>query len=163
MAGKEPEMKIRSITLFFLLLLYSCTTQDICDETTQSELVALFKTMEEGVVIDTTISGVTLYGIREGRPDSLLADSFTLSTILMPLDSHHDFSRFVLNIDKQTDTLRIYHTTEFYMMSYTCGFATLFTVDNIDYSNTMIDSIEIVNAVVDAELEQDEEHLWIYF
>ena len=126
-------------------------------------MVALFKTMEEGVINDTTISGVTLYGIREGRPDSLLHDSLTLSTIVLPLDSHHDFSRFVLNIDEQTDTLRIIHTVEFYMISYTCGFAALFTVDGIDFSNTMINDIEIVNPVVDDELEPNEEHLWIYF
>lgn len=156
-------MKIRSIPLFLLLLFNSCITQEICDENIQSELVGLFKTMEEGVVKDTLISGVSIFGIREGRPDSLLYNDTTMSRILFPLDSHHDFSRFVLNIDEQTDTLRIIHTVEFYMISYTCGFAALFTVDSIDYSNTMINNIEIVNSVIDAELEQDEEHLWIYF
>ena len=156
-------MKIRLIPLFFLLLLDSCTTLDICDDYSQSELVARFKTIEEGVVNDTIISGVTMFGIRDGRPDSLIYDSVSLSRIVVPLDSHNDYSRFILDINEQTDTLRINHTTEFYMISYTCGFAAMFTIESFQYSKTMIDTIEPINSVIDAELEQNEEHLWIYF
>jgi len=156
-------MKIRLLPLFLLLGLFSCSTLEVCDDNIQSELVARFKTIEEGVVNDTSISGVTLYGIREGKSDSLLYDSVTVMDVVLPLDSHHDFSRFILNIYEQTDTLTIQHTNEFYMISYTCGFASLFTINSFVYSNLMINDIEIVNSMVDAELEQDEEHLWIYF
>ncbi|MEN8229717.1 MAG: DUF6452 family protein, partial [Bacteroidota bacterium] len=142
-----------------------CTTQEICDDENQSELVGRFKTIESEVITDTLISGATIYGIREGRPDSLLNDTTipSLSRIVLPLDPHHDFSRFVLSVNDQTDTLRINHTTEFYMISYTCGFAARFNIENYDCSNTMIDTIEIINSMVDTELEQDEEHMWIYF
>lgn len=164
MAGKKPEMRIRLLPVCFLLLVFSCTTQEVCDDSGQSELVARFKTLEEDVISDTIISGVTMYGIREGKPDSLLYDSITVSKISLPLDSHHDFSRFILKINEQTDTLGIIHTSEFYMISYTCGFATLFFVHEVSYdSNLMIKDHLITNSAVDAESELDEEHLWIYF
>lgn len=157
-------MRIRLLPLYFLLLLFSCTSQEVCDDSGQSELVARFKTIKEDVITDTIISGVTMYGIREGRPDSLLYDSSAVSKISLPLNSHHDFSRFVLNINEQTDTLAIIHTAEYYMISYSCGFATMFFVHEVSYDSTkMIRDHLITNAAVDAESEIDEEHLWIYF
>jgi hypothetical protein len=159
----SPEMRIKLVLFLPLLMLISCTTYEVCDIDTQSELVAGFKTIESGAVTDTIVSGVTVFGIREGQSDSLLYDSITTKQILLPLDPHHDFSRFVLHVNEQTDTLRVIHTTESYLISYTCGFGSLFTLDNVSYSNLMIQNLEIINSVIDAELEQNEEHLWIYF
>ena len=158
-----PEMRIALLIFFSLSLLASCTTQDVCEDDNQSKLVARFKTIESDVVSDTIVSGVTIYGIREGKVDSLLYDSSTTSEILLPLDPNHDFTRFVLSVNEYSDTLRFIHSTEFYLLSYTCGFAALFNLDSIRYSNLIIHDLEIINSVIDAELEQNEEHLWIYF
>ncbi len=156
-------MRIRLYPFLSLLLIVSCSTQDVCDDNIQAELVARFKTNGTGIISDSVISGVTMYGIREGQPDSLLLDSMTLSRIVLPLDSNSDFSRFILNIFEQTDTLQIDHSNELHFISYACGFATIFTVDSFRYSNLMIKAIEITNEVIDTELELNEEHLWIYF
>ncbi len=156
-------MKIGSIPIIFSILLFSCTAQEICEDDGQSLLVARFKTIGAEAVKDTIISGVTLYGIRDNRPDSLLYDSITLSRILLPLDPGHGFSRFVLRINEQADTLQITHTNEFYLISYTCGFGALFTLGAIDFTGAMVHGAEIINAVIDADLMQNEEHLWIYF
>lgn len=159
----SPEMRIKLLHFLPLLILISCTTQEVCDSDAQSELVAMLKTMESGSVTDTIVSGITVFGIREGQADSLLYDSITTKQLLLPLNPHHDFSRFVLQINEQTDTLRAIHTSEPYLISYSCGFASLFTLDNVTHSNLMIQNLEIINSVIDAELEQNEEHLWIYF
>ena len=157
-------MKLRLSPFFLVLLIISCTTQEVCDDNSDSELVVRFKTLASETIIDTIISDVTLYGIMEGEPDSLLANSAEGSRFVLPLDPHNYFSRFVLKINEQSDTLLVSHTTEYYMISYNCGFATLFTMEEDPlHSGTMIDSLEIINAVIDVELEQDEEHLWIYF
>ena len=156
-------MRIALLISFSLSLLASCTTQDVCDDDNQSKLVARFKTIESDVVSDTIVSGVTIYGIREGKIDSLLYDSSTTSGILLPLDPNHDFTRFVLRVNEYSDTIRFIHSTEFYLLSYTCGFAALFNLDSILSSNLIIHDLEIINSVIDAELEQNEEHLWIYF
>ena len=156
-------MRIGLLISFSLLLLTSCTTQDVCDDDNQSKLVARFKTIESDTVSDTIVSGVTIYGIREGQTDSLLYDSSTTSEILLPLDPNLDFTRFVLSVNEQSDTLRFTYTTEFYLLSYTCGFAALFNLDSVRHSHLMIQDLEIINSVIDAELEENEEHLWIYF
>ena len=146
-----------------LWLLVSCTTQDVCDGDNQSKLVARFKTMVSNNVSDTIVSGVTVFGIREGQTDSLLYDSSTTSEILLPLDPSHGFTRFVLHVNEHSDTLRFIHTNEFYLLSYTCGFAALFNLDSVRYSHQIIHDLEILNSVVDADLEENEEHCWIYF
>lgn len=156
-------MKIGLLPFFSLVLLISCTTLDICDDDNQSELVARFKTIESTIISDTIMSGVTIHGIREGQSDSLLYDSVSVSGILLPLDPNHEQSRFVLNMNEQKDTLVVTHRNEVYMISYTCGFATLFNLENIDHTSMMIKNIEIIDPVVDAELVQDEEHIWIYY
>ena len=82
---------------------------------------------------------------------------------MLPLDPNHEQSRFVLNINEQNDTLIIEHRNEVYMISYACGFATLFNIENIEYTSLMIKDIEIIEHMVDAALEQNEEHIWIYY
>jgi hypothetical protein len=158
-----PEMRIGLLIYTSFLLLSSCATQDVCDGDNQSKLVAQFKTIESDVISDTIISGVTIYGIREGKTDSLLYDSSSTSSILLPLDPNHDFTRFVLNVNDHSDTLRFLYRTEYYLISYTCGFAALFNLDSVRYSHMIINDMEIINSVIDAEQEENEEHLWIYF
>lgn len=156
-------MKARLFLSLLPVLFISCSPQDICNENNDSELVVRFKMAQVDPVSDTLIPGVTLFGLREGKADSLLYDSMTVSRVVLPLDPHHDFSRFVLNVDNLWDTILVDHSVEAYLLSYTCGFAALFTVKATDHTGEMITDMEIINAVVDADLEQDEEHLWIYF
>ena len=152
------------ILLFILFILSSgCASVEVCDEDYNSELAARFKTRHEGVPADTTISSLTLYGIREGLSDSLLYDSIPASGFVVPLDPHYDFSRFVLQINEQTDTLVISYERETYLINYTCGFANLFTLeDNIESSSGLIKSDSILNEMIDAEYEDNEVHIWLY-
>jgi len=149
--------------LLIVPLLLSCSTQEICEDGTESELVARFKISGSTPVADSVLSGVTLFGIREGRPDSLIYDSSNISRAVLPLDPHNNHSRFIIIANDQTDTIRIEHNTETYLISYTCGFAALFTILSVDPTRHMIIDSEIVNTLVDAELEENEEHLWLYF
>lgn len=152
------------ILLFILFILAgSCASVEVCDEEYDSELVARFKTRHEGAPADTTVSFLTLYGIREGLSDSLLYDSISASGFLVPLDPNYDFSSFVLQIDGQADTLVISYERETYMISYTCGFANLFTItDSIESSSGLIKSDSILNEMIDAEYENSEVHIWLY-
>ncbi|MEN8227946.1 MAG: DUF6452 family protein [Bacteroidota bacterium] len=157
----KPILTIITLALWIL----SCTTQEICDDSSESLLVARFKFREGELISDTIVTGLTLYGIREGKPDSLLHDSEPTSRIAVPLDPHHNFSRFVMSIDELRDTLYIGHSTGYYLMSYNCGYAAIFTLDpdSILHGNTLFHEVEIQDAVIDAQQEKDEEHLWIYF
>lgn len=158
-------MKSRLWLFFVILLTVSCLTQEVCDEDSQSKMVVRFKTGDLKSEVDTLISGLTLYGIREGKADSLLYDSVTTSRIELPLDPHHSFSRFVMRINEISDTLLLIHNTGFYLMSYTCGYGAVFTLDpdSIFHGGNLIYDLKIQDAVIDAAMEQDEEHLWLYF
>jgi len=156
-------MRSRLVPIFLMFSIFSCSNQEVCDDEVQSGLVARFKTMESETIRDTTIKGVTLYGLREGLPGNLLYDSATVSRMVIPLDPNSDHTTFLLKVNDLTDTIRVYHQSGFYLVSYACGFASLFTLEKIDVSGGMILATEIRKSQVDAELEQNEEHLWIYF
>ncbi len=156
-------MKIRFILWMLFPLAVSCTTLDICSETGQSELVARFKKADSPEGADTTLTGISLFGLRELSSDSLLYDSTAASRVVLPLDPKAEFSRFIISSGSKTDTLTISHSNQYYLVSYNCGFATLFTIGPVRFSGTMIDRIEVIRAEVDAEMVQNEEHLWIYF
>ena len=50
-------------------------------------------------------------------------------------------------------------------MSYNCGYGAIFTLDpdSIDHGGHLFYEIIIKDAVIDADTEPDEEHLWLYF
>lgn len=157
-------MKAALLFLGLALLAISCTTQELCEEDSISELVASFKTITGGLVSDTTISALTVYGIRDGQPTWLLYDSMTYSEILLPLDPHHDFSHFVFQTGEKTDTLTLPHSSEIYLISYSCGFGNRFTLDpDIQYGVGMFVKDTIINPLVEASLEEEDTHIWLYF
>ncbi len=155
-------MSSRILLLVLFLFAASCITVDICDESYDSELVAKFKTDHEGEAVDSTVSALTLYGIREGLSDSLLYDSASVSGFEVPLDPHRNLTRFVMQINDQTDTLTIYYQQEIYLISYTCGFADLFTLDHLESSSGIIAGDTIISPMIDAEYETNEVHIWLY-
>lgn len=156
-------MKNGLLLFLALALITACTTQEICNNDNQSELAARFKTEGELGTVDTALAAVSVHGIRPGRPDSLIYDRKDLSKMVLPLNPNGDYSTFVIDVDGRFDTLRINHRTEYYLISYTCGFAALFTLETLEHTSRMIRDTRIIQTEIDAELEQNEEHIWIYF
>lgn len=151
--------------LLFLVLTWitACATQEICDNDNQSELVARFKTAGELGTTDTLLAAVTVYGIRQDKPDSLIYNTLNTNRLILPLNPNATFSTFVIDASGTSDTLTINHQTEYYLISYTCGFAALFTVESLEHTTRMIRETRIIQSVIDASLEQNEEHIWLYF
>ncbi|MCK4746989.1 MAG: hypothetical protein KAT15_08140, partial [Bacteroidales bacterium] len=124
---------------------------------------ARFKSTATGGITDTIVPGISIYGIREGKPDSLLYDSSSVARVELPLDPTNDQSRFVMTVAEETDTLVLIHSSEAYLISYSSGFASRFTLVDFTATGEMIVDTELISASIDAELESNEEHLWIYF
>jgi hypothetical protein len=140
----------------------ACVNVEECEEEYVSTLVTRFKTMKDGAAADTTVNALSLYGIRNGQSDSLLYDSIPASGFTVTLDPHFDRSSFVLQIDTLSDTLNVYYEHEIYMISYTCGFASLFTLDQIEALTGLIKNDTIIKDMIDAEYEENEIHIWLY-
>lgn len=155
-------MKFRIFFLFISTLMAGCVTVEVCEEEYASEMVASFKTLKDGEVADTTVNALSIFGIREGENDSLLYDDDAESTFSVPLDPHHDYSSFVLQIDTLQDTLHVYYEHEIYMISYACGFASLFTLDRLETRSGLIVNDTIINDMIDAEYDSNEIHIWLY-
>jgi hypothetical protein len=151
--------------LLFVLLLFavSCISVEICDDSYDSVVNVKFKSVHEGVTADSTIASLTLYGIREGLPDSLIYDAKPASGFTAPLDPGHNPTSFVMQVNGQTDTILIYHQQEIYLISYTCGFANRFTLEHLESRIGIISGDSILKETVDAEYDSNEEHIWIYF
>ena len=156
-------MKHGLILILILAGLLSCSTLQICDDDNQSYLQARFRTLVDGEIKDTTLSGLDIYILREGWLPGLLYDSTEANKILLPLDPNNEQSRFLLSMGEETDTLVIRHSSEIYLISYECGFAARFTLEDPESSQNMITNIDIIASQVDGSYEIDEEHLWIYF
>jgi hypothetical protein len=155
-------MKSRILLFIISILVSSCISVEICDEDSNSVLVTKFMTLKDDNPADSLVTDFRIYGIREGMNDSLLFQSVSTSGFQVPLNPHQDFSSYVLQIGDQFDTMVVTHHQEIYMISYTCGFGNLFTLDSVENSNAMIKSYTIVKDMVDAANEQNEEHIWLY-
>jgi hypothetical protein len=156
-------MKKYLLPILLMSLMISCVTREICDDNNQSELVARFKLEMDGVYTDTVFNGVSVYGTRSGQEFNLLYDSVPTSRIVLPLDPNQTSTSFLIDFNGLRDTLTIQHTTEYYLISYTCGFAALFTMEDVVHTRQVIRDFKIINEVIDAELELNEEQLWILF
>jgi hypothetical protein len=122
-------MKYMALPISLLLLFFSCATQEVCNDDNQSYLVATFRTKADGEERDTTVAGMSIYGIREGKPDSLLYDPISKSQVDLPLDPNSDTTSFVFSNATQQDTLVLTHSSEIYLISYDCGFASRFSLE----------------------------------
>jgi hypothetical protein len=156
-------MHSRILFVIISILVTGCISVEICDDDNNSVMVAKFMTMKDDLPADSTVASLSLYGIREGRPDSLLYNNQpSVNAFEVPLDPHHDFSRFALEVDGQTDTLELMHTQELYLISYDCGFGNVFSLENFAISSGLIKSAEIKDEIVDAETEVDDVHIWLF-
>jgi len=156
-------MRSRILFVIISILVTGCISVEICDDDNNSVMVAKFMTMQDELPADSTVASLSVYGIREGRPDSLLYNNQpSVNAFELPLDPHHDYSRFVLQVDTLIDTLELMHTQELYLISYDCGFGNVFTLDNIGFGNGLIKSAEIKDETVDALTEEDDVHIWLF-
>ena len=154
-------MKYRILIFILFILAASCVTVEVCDESYNSDLIAQFKTLQDGEAVDSTVTALTIFGIKDGENDTLY-NALPSSGFVVPLDPHHDFSSFVMQVDTLSDTLIIYYDHESYMISYTCGFGNLFTLSRIEPGGDIIKGDTILNEMIDAEYEEDEIHIWLY-
>lgn len=156
-------MKYLVLSLTLLLFIASCATEEVCDDDNQSYMAVRFKVQADEDVLDTIMTEMSIYGIREGKADSLIYNTQSANTVTLPLDPNNDISRFVLSNELEQDTLTLMHSSEVYLINYTCGFGARFNLNETERGGSWMKKLEVRDSSVDAEEQSDDEHLWIYF
>ena len=156
-------MKYVVLSLTLLLLVASCSSEEVCDDDNQSYMVVRFKVQVDEALLDTIMTEMSIYGIREGKADSLIYNTQSANKVNLPLDPNNDLSRFVFSNELEQDTLTLMHSSEVYLINYTCGFGSRFNLDETLRGGSWMKKLEIRDSSVDAEEQNDDEHLWIYF
>ena len=155
-------MNFRKICLLFItgfcLLLFSCESNESCEQSTVSLLNAGFYTIVDSIPESTKVNDFTVYGI--GRADSLIYDqSNSIGSFVLPLSPSCDTTGFVFNLGAETDTIIFLYSRELHLLSMECGFATYYYIERIDNTSNTIDSVIVVNEKVTTG---DDENIQIY-
>lgn len=138
----------RGVLLSLLALLMGtlvcCEDYKDCNSPVATSLGIHFYRQNPDLEQDTTLPGLTLYGI--GRADSLLADTLATSSVFVPLREDADTTAFFLKPDssRQTgDTLTLAYTRSLQFISSGCGFATNYQLDTVYSTKHFIDSLAV--------------------
>jgi hypothetical protein len=127
-------------------IVLSCTKETTCDQSMKSLVKMGFYNLNNQKEVSVSFNDVTVYGINN---DSLLYDSSdNVKSISLPLSQVQDSCAFVLCIGSVSDTFKYVYTRDLRIVSAECGFATLFTISNFETTTHKIDSIHIVNPVI---------------
>lgn len=149
---------LSGIIIIVLISFFSCE-EKMCEQNTLTLLnIGFFKYISDSDQ-KLILNNLTVYGI--GREDSLLYNNQDgLTNIYLPLSPIYDTSNFVFLIDNNPDTLFLTLKRELHLVSFECGFSTFFTIVSLEHSKNNIDSISLINSMID---NSNEQNLKIYF
>ena len=160
---KQADTRHGAILLLILILGAGCSPQEICDESLDSVVVIRFKQGYPEALSDTTLAGITVLGIRGDNQYGLLVNNGSVFRMELPLNPAHPESSYILQIGEIQDTLVVKHSSESYLLSEACGFAMRFTLNDLSYTGENIRGDSLLNRVIDAENESEEEDIWLFF
>ncbi len=150
--------KIARVLLFFLLLgFFSCEDQPVCTEMAAAFLQAGFYKAVEGEEQDSVLNNLTVKGL--GATEDLIVKENGVKQLKLPLDFENNASAFIITNDSVTDTLYLSYDTTLSFVSYECGFAPNYDINEVGFTTHGFDSIIIVKSFVETV---DEENLKIY-
>lgn len=152
---------MKKISVFIIILLsgmlFSCDDKEVCTEVATAYLQAGFYKAIEGEEQDSVLNNVTVYGA--GVADPLMNKVNNVKQLLLPLDFDAQASSFIITNDSITDTLFVSYDTTLTFVSFECGFAPNYDLDDAQCSKNGFDSLKIVKKLVDTE---NEENIKIY-
>lgn len=99
--------------------------------------------------VDTTISGLIIYGLLPGY--SMPADSGSASALQLPLNPSADSAAFVMKTKSGTDTLLLRYSREPYFISAECGFITRYHLSGLNLTGSGADTAIIIHSLVSTD------------
>lgn len=144
---------IRLIIFLFVVLLFACEENEVCDQSVRSLLVAGFYKYEQDEEQDTSLNNLSVYGIGH-EDDSIYSNDNNIQQIALPLNPESTEVSFVLIIDSIPDTLHVIYQHDVIFVSYACGFAPVYDVDTTEITNNNADSVIIKKRNIQPESEE---------
>jgi hypothetical protein len=127
-----------------LLMLSNCEESKTCNENVEILVNIDFKTLSSGIKKDTYINNLTVIG-----RDTPYYNYSNLNSISLALSQSSDTSQFKFTVDTILDTIFFYSKRKHFMVSYECGFATRFVLEEVTSQDILVDSILIIKPDVD--------------
>ena len=151
------------VVVFFVIIIFSCTTDEECRKDRYVQLNAKFYTnilntsTNKYTTSSLTIDSITLKGV---DVDSILyKNSKKISSVFLPLNKFKSESKFSVKFNQITDTITILNSNIEQYLSLECGCIKVHTIDTVLTTNHYIDSVKIkvrnVNTI-------QSEHVQIY-
>ena len=145
--------KLILLSLFLTIYLSSCETKQECEIKPESFVNVNFYIDNNGTEKAVKLNLKKVYGL--GRQDSLLYENDTISSVLLPLSPQVKFLTYIFEIDDLTEEISFNYKSSTYLESIECGFIANYELDSINYNNTVIDTIIIINNSVTIEKEEN--------
>lgn len=140
---------MRNILFLLTFLLVSvyfsqCETDDYCEEEVLTPRLIVRFYDHQG---DTIRKVDSLYVWAVGK--ALLNIQKSTDSIAIPLNPNADFTKFVFfrNLPNltSTDTVKVNYLRKNIYVSQSCGYKTIFTIQNIEHTNTWLHQVETIN------------------
>ncbi len=144
---------LRLILPLFLVLLFACEENEVCDQSVRSLLVAGFYKYEQDEEQDTSLNNLSVYGIGH-EDDSIYSHNNNIQQIALPLNPDSTEVSFVLIMDSISDTLHVIYQHDIIFVSYACGFAPVYDIDTTEITNNAADSLIIKNYNIQPDSEE---------
>lgn len=150
-------MKFKTSLIFLLLFfLIACSEEEVCVKDVNTMLIADFFKKTDGS--DTILSNLSVVGLNKTR---MLYDSaVNISQIELPLNYNSGKTSFIISINNNRDTITFFYTGELIFVSYACGFAPTFELNDVTATYKEFDSIAVINNIINPD---NEENIEIYF
>ena len=111
--------------LLTLLLVLSCEKDDICIEgsdNTNRVTIGFIDNVSKGS------KGINLTYIKGLNKDSIISESFSGNELKLPLMVNSNETKYILDLNKISDTLTIFHDTNHLYLNRSCGYKSNFII-----------------------------------
>jgi len=144
------------IGVFFIFIIHACEDTP-CNQTMESLVGGQFFSLDtNNAKTDTIIPYLAVFSPEQ--PDTMFADS-SLNSVKLSLSPEKDETELVFAFSSARDTLIFRYTREFILVSQDCGFQTVYNIDTVISTKKSIDSLSLVNPIVNIDEKQ---HLEIF-
>lgn len=133
--------------ILLLVIVGACTKSDFCIEPNSATMGLAFKTYDStNALVDTALQNVDVYST--DTTTSLVENIASLTRINVFPNRKITGQTYVIFNSNNRDTVSVTYTPEENFISNGCGYQFFFRIENVSFSKTNIDSVNIIDALV---------------